>query len=73
MCDAYLNNNQETGYSSTSEEDLIAKELEMLIDELVGGMPEQRRMIIHWVVTKDYPMPKLPNAWILPKEMLKAS
>ena len=45
MCDAYLNHNQETGYSSTSEEDLIAKELEMLIDELVGGMPEQRRMI----------------------------
>ena len=45
VCDAYLNNNQETGYSSTSEEDLIAKELEMLIDELVGGMPEQRRMI----------------------------
>ena len=45
MCDAYLNNNQETGYSSTSEEDLVAKELEMLIDELVGGMPEQRRMI----------------------------
>ena len=40
-----LFNNQETGYSSTSEEDLIAKELEMLIDELVGGMPEQRRMI----------------------------
>ena len=27
VCDAYLNNNQETGYSSTSEEDLIAKEL----------------------------------------------
>ena len=45
VCDAYLNHNQETGYSSTSEEDLIAKELEMLIDELVGGMPEQRRMI----------------------------
>ena len=41
----FLNHNQETGYSSTSEEDLIAKELEMLIDELVGGMPEQRRMI----------------------------
>lgn len=38
VCDAYLNNNQETGYSSTSEEDLIAKELD-------GGMPEQRRMI----------------------------
>ena len=37
--------NLRTGYSSTSEEDLIAKELEMLIDELVGGMPEQRRMI----------------------------
>jgi RNA polymerase sigma-70 factor (ECF subfamily) len=45
VCDAYLNHNLETGYSSTSEEDLIAKELEMLIDELVGGMPEQRRMI----------------------------
>ena len=45
VSDAYLNHNQETGYSSTSEEDLIAKELEMLIDELVGGMPEQRRMI----------------------------
>ena len=43
--DAYLNNNQNTEYSSTSEEDLIAKELEMLIDKLVGGMPEQRRMI----------------------------
>ena len=41
----FLKHNQETGYSSTSEEDLIAKELEMLIDELVGGMPEQRRMI----------------------------
>ena len=37
--------NLRTGYSSTSEEDLIAKELEMLIDKLVGGMPEQRRMI----------------------------
>ena len=45
VCDAYLNNNQDTEYSSTSEEDLIAKELEMLIDKLVGGMPEQRRMI----------------------------
>ena len=45
VCDAYLNNNQNTEYSSTSEEDLIAKELEMLIDKLVGGMPEQRRMI----------------------------
>jgi len=41
----FLKHNQETGYSSTSEEDLIAKELEMLIDKLVGGMPEQRRMI----------------------------
>ena len=45
VCDAYLNNNQDTEYSSTSEEDLIAKELEMLIDKLVGEMPEQRRMI----------------------------
>ena len=35
VCDAYLNNNQDTEYSSTSEEDL----------KLVGGMPEQRRMI----------------------------
>ena len=44
VSDAYLNN-LDTEYSSTSEEDLIAKELEMLIDKLVGGMPEQRRMI----------------------------
>ena len=39
VCDAYLNNNQDTEYSSTSEEDLIAKELEMLIDKLVGECP----------------------------------
>lgn len=43
--DTYLNNNQEIEYSSTSEEDFIAKELGLLIDELVEKMPEQRRMI----------------------------
>ena len=43
--DTYLNNNQEIEYSSTSEEDFIAKELGLLIDELVDKMPEQRRMI----------------------------
>ena len=31
--------------TSTSEEDFIAKELGLLIDELVEKMPEQRRMI----------------------------
>ena len=36
---------QEIEYSSTSEEDFIAKELGLLIDELVEKMPEQRRMI----------------------------
>ena len=32
--DTYLNNNQEIEYSSTSEEDFIAKELGLLIDEI---------------------------------------
>ena len=40
-----MNKNQEIEYSSTSEEDFIAKELGLLIDELVDKMPEQRRMI----------------------------
>ncbi len=43
--DTYLMNNQDMEYSSTSEEDLIAKELGILIDELVERMPEQRKMI----------------------------
>ena len=38
-------NNQDIEYSSTSEEDLIAKELGILINELVEKMPEQRKMI----------------------------
>ena len=37
--------NQEIEYSSTSEEDLIAKELGLLIDDIVGKMSEQRKMI----------------------------
>jgi RNA polymerase sigma-70 factor (ECF subfamily) len=47
VCDAYLNNNQDTEYSSTSEEDLIAKELEMLIDKLNYYVDKKldRRMI----------------------------
>ena len=43
--DTYLNSSQEIEYSSTSEEDLIAKELGLLIDDIVGKMPEQRKMI----------------------------
>ena len=38
--DTYLNSSQEIEYSSTSEEDLIAKELGLLIDDIVGKMPE---------------------------------
>jgi len=36
--DTYLNSSQEIEYSSTSEEDLIAKELGLLIDDIVGKM-----------------------------------
>lgn len=43
--DTYLNSSQEIEYSSTSEEDLIAKELGLLIDDIVGKMSEQRKMI----------------------------
>ncbi|QIU95905.1 RNA polymerase sigma-70 factor [Bacteroides faecium] len=43
--DAYLNDKQDIEYSSTSEEDLIAKELGVLIDDVVKKMPEQRRKI----------------------------
>ena len=43
--DAYLNNIPEQECSSTSEEDLIAKELGLLIDDTVEKMPEQRKKI----------------------------
>ena len=43
--DTYLNSSQEIEYSSTSEEDLIAKELGLLIEDVVEKMPEQRKMI----------------------------
>jgi len=41
----YLNNTQHTEYGSTSEEDLIAKELGLLIDDVVDKMPAQRKQI----------------------------
>ena len=43
--DIYVSNTQTIEYSSTSEEDLIAKELGLLIDDLVEKMPEQRKQI----------------------------
>lgn len=43
--DAYFDTIQNTEYSSTSEEDLIAKELGLLIDDVVDSMPEQRKQI----------------------------
>lgn len=43
--DTYLNYARNTEYGSTSEEDLIAKELGLLIDEIVSQMPEQRKQI----------------------------
>ena len=42
---AYTNNFQPDEAGSTSEEDLIAKELGLLIDDLVNKMPEQRKQI----------------------------
>ncbi len=42
---AYTNKFQLQECSSTSEEDLIAKELGLLIDDLVEKMPEQRKQI----------------------------
>lgn len=42
---AYVNNTQQSEYSSTSEEDLIAKELGLLIDDIVDKMPDQRKRI----------------------------
>lgn len=41
----YLSNIQYPEHSSTSEEELIAKELGLLIDDLVDKMPEQRKRI----------------------------
>lgn len=41
----YLSNIQYAEHSSTSEEELIAKELGLLIDDLVDKMPEQRKRI----------------------------
>ena len=43
--DTYLNNIQKQECSSTSEEDLITKELGLLIDDTVEKMPEQRKKI----------------------------
>lgn len=42
---AYLNNMQRVENSPSSEEDLIAKELGLLIDDIVEKMPEQRKQI----------------------------
>lgn len=41
----YLNNGLSPEYSSTSEEELIAKELGLFIDDVVDKMPAQRKQI----------------------------
>lgn len=41
----YVANTSVAEHSSTSEEDLIAKELGLIIDDIVYNMPEQRRQI----------------------------
>lgn len=41
----YVANTAISEYSSTSEEDLIAKELGLFIDDVVDKMPEQRKQI----------------------------
>lgn len=43
--DAYLANTENTESSSTAEEELIAKELGLLIDDIIDKMPEQRKKI----------------------------
>lgn len=43
--DSYLSNNLNNEYSSTSEEELIAKELGLLIEDVVEKMPEQRKQV----------------------------
>lgn len=45
MQSAYLNGLQEAESTSTSEEELIAKELGLLIDNIVEKMPEQRKRV----------------------------
>lgn len=41
----YINHTYLSEQSSTAEEDLIAKELGLLIDDIIDGMPEQRKKI----------------------------
>ncbi|WP_080903992.1 RNA polymerase sigma-70 factor [Parabacteroides sp. Marseille-P3160] len=41
----YITDVSISGYTSTSEEDLIAKELGLLIDDVVNKMPPQRKQI----------------------------
>lgn len=43
--DAYVSNVSNAEYGSTSEEDFIAKELGLLIDDVVEKMPQQRKQI----------------------------
>jgi len=43
--DTYTSQTQHSTCSSTSEEELIAKELGLLIDDIVDQMPEQRKKI----------------------------
>lgn len=43
--DTYLSNISGTEYGSTSEEDLIAKELGLLIEDVVEKMPAQRKQV----------------------------
>lgn len=43
--DAYVSNLSDAPHTSTSEEDLIAKELGLLVDDFVEKMPEQRKQI----------------------------
>lgn len=43
--DAYVNSLHNSDYNSTSEEYLIAKELGLLVDDIVDKMPEQRKQI----------------------------
>lgn len=42
---SYVNNLQKEEYGASSEEELIAKELGLLIDDVVDKMPEQRKQI----------------------------
>lgn len=43
--DAYLSHMRSVEHSATSEEELIAKELGLLIDDVIERMPEQRKKI----------------------------